>query len=91
MIVDGRNDENLAVAQTQVAFIKFHNAIVKKLNEADTIELFEKARRIAIRHYQWIILHDFLPKIVKKSVFDDVLENSNKFYFPDPANPFSTA
>jgi len=88
VIVDGRNDENLAVAQTQVAFIKFHNAIVKKLNEADTTELFEKARRIAIRHYQWIILHDFLPKIVKKSVLDDVLENSNKFYFPDPANPF---
>jgi hypothetical protein len=89
LIVDPRNDENLAVAQTQVAFMRFHNAVVNLLHPApDTTETFEKAREIVIGHYQWIILYDFLPRIIKKSVVDDVLENGNKFYFPDPQTPF---
>lgn len=81
-IVDPRNDENLAIAQTHLAFIKFHNAIVDHLGGADTTALFEDARRIAIRHYQLIILKDFLPRVIKKSVLDDVLANGNKFYLP---------
>ena len=87
VIVDQRNDENLAIAQTQVSFIKFHNAIVEHLGGADTIAVFEEARRLAIRHYQWIVLNDFLPRIVKKAVLDDVLKHPNKFYFPNPAKP----
>lgn len=87
VIVDQRNDENLAIAQTQVSFIKFHNAIVEHLGGADTLAVFEKARRLAIRHYQWIVLNDFLPRIVKKSVLDDVLKYPNKFYFLNPAKP----
>ena len=31
MIPDFRNDENLAVAQTHLAFIRFHNRIVDTL------------------------------------------------------------
>ena len=87
-IVDERNDDILPVAQTQVAFIKFHNAIVANLEEGDTPEVFEKARRIAIRHYQYIILKDLLPKIIKESVLNDVLLNGNKFYHPKPNNIF---
>ena len=30
LIVDPRNDENLAVAQTQVAFMRFHNVVVNQ-------------------------------------------------------------
>lgn len=82
VIVDPRNDENLPVAQTLVAFIKFHNAIVTHLNEPDTIATFEKAQRLAIRHYQHIVLTDFLPRVVKQGVLNDVLNNGNKFYFP---------
>jgi hypothetical protein len=62
-IVDLRNDENLVIAQTQVAFIKFHNAIVLKLKHSGKYkneeETFKKARKIAIRHYQYIILEIF--------------------------------
>ena len=88
LLVDPRNDENLAIAQTHVAFIKFHNAIVEDLGGADTTALFEEARRIAIQHYQFIILHDFLPRVIKKSVLDDVLANGNKFYRPAPDATF---
>ena len=31
LIGDPRNDENLIVAQTHLAFIKFHNAIVDRI------------------------------------------------------------
>lgn len=87
-IVDERNDENLAVAQTQVAFIKFHNAIAARLGGGDTTARFDEAREIVIRHYQWIVLHDFLPKIIKKWVLEDVLKNGNKFYLPKPDDVF---
>lgn len=87
-IVDSRNDENLAVAQTQVAFMRFHNAVVKYLNADDSTTTFEAARKIVIQHYQWIILKDYLPRIIKESVLNDVLTEGNKFYFPNPKVPF---
>lgn len=43
LIGDPRNDENLAVAQTHVAFIKFHNEVVNRLeNNVPQTELFER-------------------------------------------------
>ncbi len=87
-IVDERNDENLAVAQTQVAFIKFHNAVVNHLGGEDTTARFEEARKIVTLHYQWIILKDFLPKIIKQSVLNQVLSEGNRFYFPERDSAF---
>ena len=87
-IVDERNDENLAVAQTQVALMKFHNAVATHIvGGNDTSERFEKAREITTHHYQWMILHDFLPKIIKEAVLNTVLKE-NKFYRPQPDNVF---
>lgn len=88
LIVDSRNDDNLAVAQTQVAFMRFHNAVVKHLNLDDSTATFETARRIVIQHYQWIILKDYLPRILKTSVLNDVLTKCPQFYFPNPKTPF---
>lgn len=86
-IFDSRNDENLLVAQTQVAFMKFHNAIVKHLEEKGENPTFERAREITIRHYQYIILTDYLPRIVKKTVLAEVeakvrAGEAGKFYNP---------
>lgn len=88
LLVDLRNDENLAIAQTHTAFIKFHNAVAAVLGGADTTQLFEETRRIVIQHYQFIILHDYLPRVVKMSVLNDVLKNGNKFYRPAPDATF---
>ncbi|MFM9903645.1 MAG: peroxidase family protein [Pyrinomonadaceae bacterium] len=91
-IVDPRNDENLLLAQTQVAFAKFHNALVvsfwdgAKLDPPMVEELFEKARRSAIRHYQTIILTDFLPRVLQKDILDEVVGSvrpNDLFYQPD--------
>lgn len=87
-IVDPRNDENLLLAQTQIAFMKFHNALVVKFKESGAYsyrELFEKARKTAIRYYQTIILTDFLPQIAQKHVLDSALEKL-EYEEPDPSD-----
>jgi hypothetical protein len=44
---------------------------------------FEEARDLVIWHFQWIVLHDFLSRILDKSVLDDVLTNGRRFYKPE--------
>ena len=74
LIVDPRNDENLAVAQTHVAFIKFHNKVVDWLEESGCPResAFVRAREEVIKHFQWIILEDYLPRLVDQGVLDRV-------------------
>ncbi len=88
-IYDKRNDENFLLAQTQIAFMKFHNSVAQYLNEKigykDSPERFKLIREVVIRHYQYIILNDYLPKIVKRSVLEKVKNEvpNNRFYTPD--------
>ena len=69
MIGDERNDENLLVAQTHLAFLKFHNKIIDRLTARPAPlsrrTLFEEARRIASWHYQWIVLFDFVERMTE--------------------------
>lgn len=85
-IGDPRNDENLAVAQMHLAFLKFHNAVVDQLAASGSagVALFSEARRIVTLHYQWIVLHDFLPRILEPDVLNDVLTNGRKFFQVEP-------
>ena len=79
LIPDKRNDENLAVAQTHLAFIRFHNRIVDTLPAGTpAAQRFALARESAVKHYQWMLRHDFLPRIVEPSVLDDVFTNGRK-------------
>jgi Animal haem peroxidase len=77
MIIDPRNDENLGIAQTHLAFIKFHNAVVQYLSQAGVPleRLVEEARETVVQHYQWIVLNDYLPRIIEKDVLDEVIKN----------------
>jgi Animal haem peroxidase len=78
-IPDLRNDENLAVAQTHLAFIRFHNRVLDTL-PAGTPEdrRFDRTRVKTIKHYQWMLRHDFLPRICNRSVLTDVFRNGRK-------------
>ena len=83
LIADSRNDENMIIAQLHLAFLKFHNAMVDRgMN-------FEEARRATINHYQWVVVHDFLPRVLHPEYADAVLNaTSNKFFKPgNPARP----
>jgi hypothetical protein len=76
LIGDPRNDENLIVAQLHVAFLRAHNRLVDDQGEG-----FGGARRLLRRHYQHIVLHDFLKKIVDPQIVDETIE-SNRVYTP---------
>ena len=82
LIPDPRNDENLAVAQTHLAFIRFHNQVVDRLAETGTPSalLFNKARKEVVRHYQWLTRTDFLPRVVNPAIVDDVFTNGRRYF-----------
>ena len=87
-IADERNDENLAVAQMHVAFIKFHNKVIDLYSEefakenTPLDEQFNIVRREVVRHYQWIVLKDFLPKIIDPKILDYVVNTECKHFKP---------
>ena len=80
IIPDPRNDENLAVAQTHLAMIRFHNRVVDTLGAGPAGTRFERARRKVTKHYQWMLRTDFLPRICEASVVDEVFTNGRKAF-----------
>ena len=64
IIGDPRNDENLIVSQLHQAMLKFHNQVVELLiSAAFAGDIFSEAKKIVTQHYQWCVVHDFLPRI----------------------------
>src|SRR5918998_1324578 len=83
LIGDPRNDENLIISQLHLAFLKFHNAVVDRVLDDGTTnpnEAFDEAQRLVRWHYQWIILHEFLPATVGQDLVDDILKKGRRFY-----------
>jgi hypothetical protein len=80
LIGDPRNDENLILSQLHVAFLRAHNRLV---DEAAPPNRFMKAKRRLRRHYQFIVLHDFLKQIADPQIVDDIIANGNRVYDPD--------
>jgi hypothetical protein len=76
-IGDDRNDENLIIQQIHLAFLKFHNKAVDHFRaaapDASNTVVFAQARDIVTRHYQWIVLNDFVRRIVSPQTFRSVL------------------
>jgi heme peroxidase len=81
IIPDPRNDENLAVAQTHAAFIRFHNRVVDTLPGSVLPALrFKTARRIVTKHYQWLVRTDYLPKVCAPAVVTNVFNQGRKAF-----------
>ena len=86
VIPDPRNDENLIVAQTHVSMIRFHNAVVDALPASvPAQQRFREARKKVTLHYQWLVRHDYLPRIVDPAVLDDVFANGRVLVEPAAA------
>lgn len=65
IVAEGRNDENSIISQFHLAMLKFHNAVSAQVRSEHPSwspeKIFEEARRKVRWHYQWIIVHEFLP------------------------------
>ena len=66
VIADARNDEHRIIAQLHLLFVRFHNAVVDHLKSKKVPDekLLGEAQELTRWHYQWIIVHEFLPKIL---------------------------
>jgi hypothetical protein len=91
IVAESRNDENLVISQMQVALLSFHNRITDFLaaqpayRGASAERLFTDARRLATWHYQWIILHEFLPLTIGQDRLDAILRDGLQYYRPQDA------
>jgi heme peroxidase len=68
IIGDPRNDENVIVSQLQGMFFRFHNRVAS-LSPGDS---FDDVQRKVRWHYQWLVIHDFLPRVVDRAVLDAI-------------------
>ncbi|ETN37521.1 uncharacterized protein HMPREF1541_07143 [Cyphellophora europaea CBS 101466] len=71
IIGDPRNDENSIVSQFQALMLRFHNRVVDENPGID----FPSLQNIVRWHYQWVIINDFLPRIISSSVLDKLRTN----------------
>jgi hypothetical protein len=69
IIGDKRNDENVIVSQLHGLFMGLHN----KLALADPAAPFDAIRQQVRWHYQWLVLFDYLPRIVGHALIDELL------------------
>jgi Animal haem peroxidase len=76
LISDPRNDQTAILAALHAAFLLFHN------NAVDRVKTFERARRETTWHYQWLVLHEFLPHVVGAEMAQDVMRNGRRFFRP---------
>jgi hypothetical protein len=51
-------------------------------DERQRLSVFAEARRLVTWHYQWIILHEFLPQIIGAGLVNDILTQGPRFYRP---------
>jgi hypothetical protein len=75
LVADPRNTENLVLAQLHLGLLRFHNDMVERVARAGEHgrALFEQAQRQVRWHYQWALVHDFLPKIAGEETVESVL------------------
>jgi hypothetical protein len=71
LIGDPRNDENAIVSQLQGLFLRFHNKMVRDNSKAT----FEQIQALVRHHYQYVVVNDFLARIVNASVLDELKTN----------------
>ena len=84
LIGDPRNDENSLVSQLQGLFLRFHNRMVAE----NPTTPFEELQKLVRFHYQYVILNDFLPRIIRADIYNSYkskgrfAKNKLKFFHP---------
>src|SRR5262249_39021194 len=77
LIGDARNDTHLFISQLHLAFLHFHNRVVDNLRRdgVKAAEIFDRAAQTVRRHYQWIVVHEFLPLTVGEDLMLELLDS----------------
>jgi heme peroxidase len=79
LIGDPRNDENVIVSQLHATMLRFHNSVVDYLTRTNGgPPKIEEVQNVVRWHYQWVVLHDFLPTIAGQKVIQQILPHLKK-------------
>ena len=90
LIGDPRNDVHLFALTLHIALLHAHNRIVDLLR-ADGVseaDVFDQARTVLTWHYQWIAVHDFLPRLVGPDLVEEVLAKGGRWFAPEPMKAY---
>lgn len=84
IIADPRNDSHMLVSQMHLAMLKAHNAFVDDARRSGVPNdhVFNEAAQQLRWHYQWIVLHEFLPTLVGEKLAHQVLRDGPQWFLP---------
>jgi hypothetical protein len=82
LIGDRRNDANLITSQMHLAFLCAHNKLVRSGHS------FPSAQRVLRQHFQWLIVSDYLPRVVDSEVLKSALDGEIDALKPLEGKPF---
>ena len=84
IIGDPRNDSHTLMSQMHLAMLRGHNRFVDEARAGGVPEhdVFGTAARETRWHYQWTVLHEFLPSLVERSLVEEILEHGPKWFRP---------
>jgi hypothetical protein len=77
-IGDPRNDENLIVQQIHNLFLRFHNAVADRVaaeqpKGTSPAVIFALTRDLVTKHYQWLVLNDFVSRLVDPEILAGII------------------
>lgn len=87
VLADRRSSENLIIRQMVAVFARLHNAAVAqwKPKISDPRELFEHAKLQTVWQFQYLVVEDYLRRILDKAVFQKVFgEGKTLFEWKGP-------
>jgi hypothetical protein len=84
---DPRQDVHVLISQMHVAMIRAHNRLVDRLREdgVPDADLFDEARRALTWHYQYVVLHDYLPETIGEERTARLLARGPRRFRPEGA------
>ena len=90
LIGDPRNDVHRFANRLHVALLHAHNGLVRRLREDGVPEdaVFDEARRALTWHHQWVVVHDFLPRLAGGRLVGEVLEEGGRWFAPAAGEAF---
>lgn len=87
IIADDRNDNFLPLSQSHLLLLKFYNAIAALLGIRWTPDLkpddHRRVREVWVKHFQYAVLHDYLPRIVGSETYRAVLQGKRAIVHPE--------
>src|SRR5438105_2405467 len=80
LVGNARNDTHLFISQLHLAFLHFHNRVVDAVRQkgAAAAQVFDRSAQLVRWHYQWIVLHEFLPLMVGNDLVSELLQSGPK-------------